>query len=73
MMRPLPLVTPAKAGVQTKSWIPACAGMTLKYLLLASFLVLAVACGRKDLPSYPENADPRPPQLPRRGTNVPYN
>ena len=45
--------------------------LMLLSLLLA--LVALDACGRKDLPSYPENADPRPPQLPRRGTNIPYN
>jgi predicted small lipoprotein YifL len=43
-------------------------------LLLVFLAALALeGCGRKDLPDYPPDADPRPANLPRRGTPVPYN
>lgn len=45
----------------------------LPLLLLALVLTGFTACGRKDLPNYPADADERPAQLPRRGTPVPYN
>lgn len=58
-------VVPAKAGTQI--WTPAFAGVT-KMLLLAAFITLTLAaCGRKDVPDYPPDADPRPGVLqPRR-------